>query len=65
VVKEEEWMDFVYPILAQIQKVKAYNLDKQPTIEDQLIGIKGQYLIFENGVLNVRKFCGYQVEISG
>jgi hypothetical protein len=65
VVREDEWMDFVYPILAQIQKVKAYNLDKQSTLEDRLIGIKGQYLIFENGVLNVRKFCGYQVEISG
>lgn len=64
ILKEDEWMDFAYPILEQIQKVKAYNLDKQPVIEDRLIGIKGQYFIFENGVLNVRKYCGYEVEVS-
>ncbi|MFT9849054.1 DUF2797 domain-containing protein [Aneurinibacillus sp. REN35] len=64
ILKEDEWVEFAYPILEKIEKVKAYNLDKQPVIEDRLIGIKGQYLIFENGVLNVRKYCGYQVEIS-
>lgn len=65
ILKDDEWVEFAYPILEKIEKVKAYNLDKQPVIEDRLIGIKGQYLIFENGVLNVRKYCGYQVEISG
>jgi len=25
--------------------------------------VKGQYLIFDTGVLNVRKFAGYNVEI--
>jgi hypothetical protein len=64
ILKKDEWIDFVYPVLEQIQKVKAYNLDKQPIIEDRLIGIKGQYLIFENGVVNIRKYCGYEVEIS-
>ena len=29
-----------------------------------LQGVKGQYLIFADGVLNARKFTGYQVEIS-
>lgn len=65
ILKEDEWIDVVYPILEQIKKVKTYNLDKQPVIEDCLIGIKGQYLIFTNGVINVRKYSGYQVEISG
>jgi hypothetical protein len=64
ILREDEWMEFVYPSLERIQKVKAYNLDKQPIVEDRLLGIKGQYFIFENGVLNIRKYCGYQVEIS-
>jgi hypothetical protein len=64
-LKEDEWVDFVYPILEKIDKVKAYNLDKQAVVEDCLIGIKGQYFIFKNGVLNVRKYSGYQVQISG
>ncbi|QYY42304.1 Protein of unknown function [Aneurinibacillus thermoaerophilus] len=64
-IEEDEWMNFIYPILEQVQKVKPYNLDKQPVIEDRLIGMKGQYLLFENGVLNIRKYYGYQVEISG
>ena len=27
-------------------------------------GIKGQYLIFDTGVINVRKFTSYEVEVS-
>ncbi|WCN38326.1 DUF2797 domain-containing protein [Aneurinibacillus uraniidurans] len=63
-IEEDEWLDIVYPILEQITKVKAYNLDKQSVIEDELIGIKGQYMIFKGGVLNIRKFSGYEVEMS-
>jgi hypothetical protein len=33
-------------------------------ISGVLQGIKGQYLILESGVLNVRKFSGYQVNFS-
>ncbi|MDF4956873.1 DUF2797 domain-containing protein, partial [Vibrio parahaemolyticus] len=29
-----------------------------------LQGIKGQYLIFDTGVINVRKFTSYEVEVS-
>ena len=63
-IKEDAWLDIVYPQLEQITKVKTYNLDKQPVIEDKLIGIKGQYMLFKGGVLNVRKFSGYEVEMS-
>ncbi|MBP1934648.1 DUF2797 domain-containing protein [Ammoniphilus resinae] len=63
-LKEEEWAEFVYPILESTEKIKTYNLDKQPEIADRLIGIKGQYLIFEQGVLNIKKFTGYKIEIS-
>ena len=53
-----------YPVLKYPQKVSSISLDKTNNIEDYLVGIKGQYLIFENGkVLNIRKHTGYSVEI--
>jgi hypothetical protein len=53
-----------YPVLNYPTKVSSLSLDKTPTIQGTLQGIKGQYLIFENGVLNVRKFGGYEVEFN-
>jgi hypothetical protein len=29
-----------------------------------LLGIKGQYLILDTGVFNVRKFTAYEVEVG-
>jgi hypothetical protein len=54
---------FVYPVLTYPTRVTALNLDKTPTVEGTLLGVKGQYLIFDTGVLNVRKFAGYDVAI--
>ncbi|MFK8052085.1 MAG: DUF2797 domain-containing protein [Woeseiaceae bacterium] len=53
-----------YPVHAWPEKIKAMNLDKTPTIESVLDGIKGQYLIFADGVLNVRKYTGYELAIE-
>jgi hypothetical protein len=51
-----------YPVLAYPQKVKSIDFEKQNLLSGRLIGIKGQYLIFEdNSVLNVRKHSGYAV----
>jgi len=52
-----------YPVLTWPDKVKAHNFDKQAVVEGTLMGIKGQYLMFDTGVLNIRKFGGYEVEI--
>ena len=52
---------FSYPVLTYPDKVRAHNFDKEARIEGVLHGIKGQYLIFDNGVLNVRKFAGYEI----
>ena len=59
----ETVMNFHYPILKYPQRLKSLNLDKTPLIEGKLEGIKGQYLLLDSGVLNVRKFTGYQVSI--
>ena len=53
-----------YPITEFPKKVKSYNFDKEPVLSDVLTGIKGQYLIFENGVINVRKFTSYEVALE-
>jgi hypothetical protein len=50
-----------YPVLKYPEKVKSQNFDKTPEVQGVLEGIKGQYLIFDTGVLNIRKFSGYQV----
>lgn len=53
-----------YPITEFPKKVKSYNLDKDPEINDVLTGIKGQYLIFEKGVINIRKYTSYEVTVA-
>lgn len=50
-----------YPVNQYPEKVKSHNFDKTPEVEGVLQGIKGQYLILDTGVLNIRKFSGYQV----
>ena len=53
-----------YPVQQYPQKAVSLNLDKTPLVEATLLGIKGQYLIFDHGVLNVRNFGSYHVRIS-
>jgi hypothetical protein len=52
-----------YPVLEYPTKVKSFNLDKDPVVEGTLIGIKGQYLIFDTGVINMRKYGGYELAL--
>lgn len=59
----ETHMDF--PVLQYPQKVKSLNLDKTPSYQGILKGIKGQYLIFEdNTVFNVRGSEGYVITLD-
>lgn len=54
-----------YPVLSYPKKVMSLNLDKSPRYTGKLSGIKGQYLLFQDGtVFNVRTFEGYVVKIS-
>lgn len=54
-----------YPVMNYPVKISSHNFDKKPLVEGVLHGIKGQYLIFDTGVINVRKFAGYEVEFEG
>lgn len=59
-----EW-HFNYPIKHQIKKVKSMNL-KAPDdrVQGELWGIRGQYIITENGVFNVRSHSGFMVKMK-
>lgn len=52
-----------YPVQQYPEKVKSLNFDKTPVISGTLQGIKGQYLILDSGVLNIRKFSAYQISM--
>lgn len=49
-----------YPVTTFPSKIKSFNFDKNPLVEGTLIGIKGQYLMFDAGVINIRKFTAYE-----
>ena len=62
---KEDLYNLHYPVLAYPKKVSSLNLDKLPNYSGKLMGIKGQYLMFEDGtVFNVRTYEGYVVKIS-
>lgn len=54
---------FHYPVSVFPQKVVSHNFDKQPLVEGVLQGVKGQYLILDSGVINLRKFTGYEIQV--
>ena len=63
-IADAECRTFRYPVLEYPAKVTAINLDKNSQAEGTLLGIKGQYLILDTGVLNVRKYGGYEIAFS-
>ena len=65
ITEDDELTSIYYPVLEYPTKVKSINLEKQPLFTGKLLGIKGQYLIFdENRVMNVRRHTSFQVEIN-
>ena len=63
--EKDDLYDLHFPVLEYPKKVTSLNLDKLPNFSGKLTGIKGQYLIFEDGtVFNVRTFEGYVVKIN-
>jgi len=60
-LKEAKVLEISYPVQQYPEKIKSHNFDKTPEISGVLQGIKGQYLILDTGVLNIRKFSGYHI----
>lgn len=61
---DQEMVNISYPVLEYPAKVSSLNFDKTPEISGTLLGIKGQYLILDKGVLNIRKFAGYEIDVA-
>lgn len=61
---QDETIEINYPVKIHPEKVVSFNLDKNPLAGGILQGIKGQYLIFDTGVINIRKYGGYRLRIS-
>jgi len=60
-----ETVHLEFPVVQYPSKVKSLSLDKTPTYSGTLKGIKGQYLLFEDGtVFNVRSYEGYVVTFT-
>jgi hypothetical protein len=53
-----------YPVVQYPSTVNAWNLDTTLALEGTLMGIKGQYLILDTGVVNIRKHAGYRVRFA-
>ena len=61
---EQPAQHFHYPVSVFPKKVVSHNFDKQPLVEGVLQGVKGQYLLLDSGVINLRKFTGYEIQVS-
>ena len=62
-VNDVEVLTIQYPVEAYPTKVASHDLEKTPVVEGILKGIKGQYLILDTGVINLRKYTAYQVAV--
>ncbi len=62
-IHDAEMVELGFPVLNYPTKVSSLSFDKTPVVEGVLQGIKGQYLILDSGVINIRKFGAYRVEL--
>ncbi|MBX2868705.1 MAG: DUF2797 domain-containing protein [Acidiferrobacterales bacterium] len=61
---DEPVTEISYPVEEYPTKVSSFNFDKTPEVGGVLRGIKGQYLILDGGVINMRKFSGYHISLA-
>lgn len=60
----ETAVEIAYPVERYPAKVKSFNLDTHHEVCGILEGIKGQYLLLSTGVINLRKYSGYELIFS-
>jgi hypothetical protein len=64
------WVDaptpvsFQYPVTSYTSPSRALLLARHTELGGRLLGIKGQYLMFDSGVFNVRRHSSYHVEVA-
>ncbi|MCO4799526.1 MAG: DUF2797 domain-containing protein [Colwelliaceae bacterium] len=60
----ESIVELNFPVEQFPTKITSHNFDKNPEVSGTLVGIKGQYLFFDTGVINIRKFSSYHIDLS-
>lgn len=56
---------FSYPVMPDRTPIaKSFSLDKTPHVTGVLIGVRGQYLLFDHGVFQVRKHAGLLCDVT-
>ena len=64
IIKDAKLWSLNFPVEEYPSKVKSLNLDKTPSYQGVLKGVKGQYLIFDDEIVfNVRSNEGAKVKI--
>jgi hypothetical protein len=64
-LEEEPVMGFHYPGGPFPPRVASVSLEKAPELNGNLVGVKGQYLVFGDGrVLNIRNHSGFHVDVG-
>jgi hypothetical protein len=64
IIENPKILSFEYPVLEYPKKVSSCNFEKTPELSGCLLGIKGQYLILDIGVINIRNFAGHVVTVQ-
>lgn len=64
ILENEDITHIDYPVLTYPEKVTSLSFDKAEIVGGTLLGIKGQYLIFDSGVINIRSHTGYKIELD-
>jgi len=57
-------LEIHYPVLEYPKVVKSHDLHKHARLEGTLMGIKGQYLLLDSAVINMRKYSGYLLHLE-
>lgn len=53
-----------YPVSHYPSTVTGLSFDRQVTVEGELWGIKGQYLLLDQGCINIRRHTGYCISLA-
>ena len=61
---DENVTSISYPVRQYPQKIKSLTFDRTSLIKGTLWGIKGQYLILDCGVFNIRRASGHRVTLN-
>lgn len=64
-VQTQKTTQIHYPVLNYPEKITGLNIEKNGEASGFLQGIKGQYLILDTGVINVRNLTGYSISFFG